>query len=119
MKMTETTADEFGYHSFTCPSCNVTKYGKRDEHISLCSRIAGPVSMDAIAFAKAQKDLIDKAVAEAVARMEVQFKASTNPTGDVKIDAAIQKLVDDGLSRSLASAIVSEKGADFVIPAHE
>jgi hypothetical protein len=118
---TETTVgtqgpDAFGYHIFTCPSCGQAKYGIKDAHIALCSRIATPVSMDAIAFAQAQKSLIDKAVADAIASMEAKFKLSSNPTGDAKIDAAIQILVDDGLSRSLAAAIVSEKGADYVIP---
>jgi hypothetical protein len=110
--------DEFGYHSFTCPSCGNQKYGLRDAHVALCSRIAMPVSTDAIAWAQAQKALVDKAVADAIARMEASWKASSNPSGDPHVETAIQKLVDDGLSRSLAAAIVSEKGADYIVPGH-
>lgn len=112
----ESTADEFGYHHFTCPMCNKEKYGDKHKHIELCSRIPVPVSMDAVAFANAQKSLIDAAVAQSIAKMELEFKSRSNPSNDPEIEAAIQKLVEDGLSRFLAAAIVSEKGPDYIIP---
>lgn len=107
--------DQFGYHTFTCPGCGLLKYGDKEGHIALCTKLPSPVSTDAIAFARAQKAAIDAAVADAIAKMEAQFKAHTNPSGDAQVEAAIQRLVEDGLSRQLAAAIVAEKGPAYLL----